>query len=154
MYSISPAERPYTAGVEILNTRRRWSEGGEWDHRKSWVTRSRATYNNLVYPLRCAGNPICQSEIKAVPLLIRSPEGHLIILRTDIVVFFHLLSKWKRRPAMPHSSSLLQIFCVRHFVLYLGLYRREIPALWPETLWWRFDMCKSKRACACNSISS
>lgn len=39
----------------------------EWDHHKVWVTWSSVAYNTLVYPIRCTGNPICQSmcaEIK------------------------------------------------------------------------------------------
>lgn len=62
------------------------------------MTWFRVADNNWVYPLRCTGNPICQSmwgRDKRSLLLIRSPESHLIICINDIVVFFHFFSNRK-----------------------------------------------------------
>lgn len=63
--------------------------------------------------------------------LIGSPESHLIILRTDIVVFFHLSLNGKEdRPC--HIVPPYSRHSVSKTFLQWGLYTRSIPALWPK----------------------
>lgn len=62
MYLVPPSELPWDPRhLEDTEYRAHWMLGTEWDHHEWPATSSRAMHNNLVYLLRCSGNPSCQS---------------------------------------------------------------------------------------------